>query len=140
MRYERRGRDYLLKLEPGDEVIDSLRAFAREEKIGAASLVAIGAMRDPVIGYFDLESKEYLRREFGGNYEIVGLTGNLARKDGEPMVHAHVVIGSADFSAHAGHLFRGTISVTGEFVITPIEGEIERRQDAATGLPLWNIP
>ncbi len=139
MQHRQVGETHLLKLEPGDEVIPSLVAFAREHGIRAASLTAIGAIADPVLGYFDVETKEYLRRAFEGSHEMVALTGNLAMRDGEPILHAHVAIGAKDFQTFAGHLFGGTISATGEFFIRPVDTALERRLEPEVGLPLWDL-
>ncbi len=138
MIYQKRGETYFLQLKVGDEVMESLRSIARDEEIGAASITAIGAVSDPEIGYFNVTSKEYDRISLTGNFELVGLTGNIGWRDGEPLIHAHVVLGSPT-GVHAGHLFRGTICVTGEFVITRHEGRLERRLDPEVNLPLWDL-
>ncbi|HEX4156272.1 MAG TPA: PPC domain-containing DNA-binding protein [Acidobacteriaceae bacterium] len=38
--------------------------------------------------------------------ELLSLSGDEAVKDGEPQVHAHVVVGRRDGTAHGGHLLR----------------------------------
>ena len=138
MKYREDAGAYLLKLEIGEEVMASLVDFARQTEIAGATIMAIGAMSDPVIGYFNTQTKEYDRRELSGDFEIVGLTGNIGWRDGEPMVHAHVVL-SSPVEVHAGHLFSGTVCVTGEFVIRPMEQRLERRRDPDTGLYLWDL-
>ena len=138
MKHSKLGEVHLLKLEIGDEVVKSVLEFARAQEIRAATVSAIGAMTDPVIGYFNVTSKDYDRHELSGNYEIVSLLGNIARKDGEPLLHAHVVLGSS-LGVYGVHLFGGTICATGEFVITPLEGELKRSIDPATNLPLWDL-
>ena len=138
MIYQKRGETYFLQLKVGDEVMESLRSIARDEEIGAASITAIGAVSDPEIGYFNVTSKDYDRRTLSGNFELVGLTGNIAWRDGEPLIHAHAVLSSLT-GVHAGHLFQATICVTGEFVITRHEGELQRRLDPEVNLPLWDL-
>lgn len=138
MRDQNSGGVYLLKLEIGDEVVRSVCEFAKRQEIRAATVSAIGGVADPVLGYFNLITKQYDEREFNGNFELIGLSGNIAMKDGEPFLHAHAVVGSS-LSVHAGHLVRATICVTGEFVITPLDCHLERQPDDATGLALWHI-
>ena len=138
MIYQKRGETYFLQLKVGDEVMESLRSFARDEEIGAASFTAIGAVSDPEIGYYNVLSKDYDRRTLSGNFELVGLIGNIGWRDGEPLIHAHAVL-SSPTGVHAGHLFQGTICATGEFVITRHEGELRRRLDPETNLPLWDL-
>ena len=40
----------------------------------------------------------------GRQLELLSLMGDIAVKDGESQVHAHVVVGRSDGTAHAGHL------------------------------------
>ncbi len=52
-------RTYAVILETGDEVMECLQRFARQEQIVAAQLTAIGALSDVVLQYFDWKKKEY---------------------------------------------------------------------------------
>src|SRR4051812_22261492 len=49
---------YVLVLAEGDEVLTALSNFARAEGISNARLQAIGAVREPEVGWFDFERKE----------------------------------------------------------------------------------
>ena len=46
-------RTYVVVLETGDEVMQCLWRFVTAEKVRAAQLTAIGALRDVVLMYFD---------------------------------------------------------------------------------------
>ena len=50
-------RIYAVVLETGDEVMRCLGGFAAAEKISAAQLTAVGALRDVVLMYFDWEKR-----------------------------------------------------------------------------------
>ena len=50
MKVRRNDTGFLVVLDPGDEVIASLIRLATAERIGAASLTAIGAVREAVLG------------------------------------------------------------------------------------------
>ena len=50
---------WVLVLAPGEEVKETLTAFARRHKIMAASFVALGALERATIGYFDWQKKAY---------------------------------------------------------------------------------
>ena len=139
MQHRKVGDTHLLKLEPGDEIVPSLVAFAKEHGVRMASLSAIGAVGDPEIGCYDPATKDYIRRSFEGSHELIAFTGNLAMRDGEPMVHAHAVLGSRDFETYAGHFFGGTITATAEFFIRPVDTSVERRFEPEIGLPLWDL-
>src|SRR5688572_23073195 len=102
--HENGERTYALVLDKGDEVIAELEAFAREHAMTAARFTAIGAFSDVKLGYFDRDHKDYLEIPVLEQVEVLSLLGDVAEKDGEPKVHAHVVIGGRDGAARGGHL------------------------------------
>ena len=128
--------DWLLRLDVGDEIVSSLMEFARVEGIKAASLTGIGAVGGLKYGYFDINDKEYKVAEETISLEIVSLVGNLARIDGEPILHAHIAVGFPDMNIRGGHLVEGIISVTGEIFIRTYNTDIERGKDGRFGLNL----
>lgn len=134
MRTRRNETGFLVVLDVGDEVIVSLKKLADAERIGEASFTAIGAVRDVVLGYIDLATKSYVRREFGAeSMELVSAIGNLARLDGEPVVHCHATVGDREMQIYGGHLFRAVASVTVEIFLRVYDGEINRHFDPESG-------
>lgn len=128
---------YALVFEPGDDVLADLRDFARKLHFKAAHFSGIGGFSDVVLGYFDLEAKEYRPIPIEEQVEVVSLTGDIALDEqGQPMVHAHVVVGRADGSARAGHLLEAHVRPTLELVLVQTPRHLQRRMDQETGLPL----
>jgi predicted DNA-binding protein with PD1-like motif len=140
MKTNKQGSAYYVQVQRGEQVIASLTAFAKEHGLGAGSVVGIGAVTKVELGYYELPTRTYHRKTFSEEYELVNLTGNFSLVDGEPFVHAHVTIGDAEYRAHCGHLFEAEVAVTGEFVVTPLEGAVNREQDDSVGLKLWCMP
>jgi len=139
MREAKLGDTFLVRLETGEEIAGALTAFARAHSIDAASVTAIGAASDVVLGYFDRSRKEYLRHVVAEEVEIVSLLGNISLKDGQPFPHLHVVISGRDFRPMAGHFFEGKAAATVEIIICPLPGYVSRAMDEATGLYLLDI-
>ena len=127
---------YLVVFDTGQEVMRGLLAFAREHKLVAGHLTGIGAISDAVIGYFDPQTKTYLRNHEKGQAEVLSLTGNLALNDDEPFFHVHVALGRRDGSARGGHLFEATVRPTVELVLNTYPKAVRRKIDPETGLPL----
>jgi uncharacterized protein len=50
-------RTLAIALETGDEVIETLRSFARERGLRASQFTAIGAFKDARLAFFDLQTK-----------------------------------------------------------------------------------
>jgi uncharacterized protein len=127
---------YLLEFRTGQEVMQGLLAFARKHGLVAGHLTGIGAVRHAVIGYFDPQTKTYLRSHEKGQAEVLSLTGNLALNENQPFFHVHVALGRRDGSARGGHLFEATVRPTVELVLTTYPKPVRRKTDPETGLPL----
>jgi predicted DNA-binding protein with PD1-like motif len=132
-------RSFALVFDTGDEPMSLLERFARENRVTAARFTAIGAFREVVVGYFDWEKKEYLRIPIREQVEVLSLVGDVAIGDKGPKIHAHVVLGKRDGSAHGGHLLEATVRPTLEVVLTESPAVLVRAHDAASGLALIRI-
>ena len=130
-------RSFAVVFDPDDEVTEGLLRLAREERLRGSHFTGIGALRDVVLGYWEPETKEYRRISIREQVEVLSLIGNLALgPDGEPKLHAHLVVGKADGTAHGGHLLEGHVRPTLELVVSESPRHLERRPDPETGLPL----
>jgi hypothetical protein len=130
------GTVHLVRLDRGEKIMESLVGYLRRAEIESGFLTGIGATSACEIGYFDLNTKEYLTKRIEENCELVGLIGNIARVEGEPIIHAHITLGFPDYHLEGGHLLEGTISVTGEFWIHRAGFPVRRSLDRLTGLKL----
>src|SRR5947209_398966 len=111
-------RIFLLVFETGDEAVATLLDFARRENLAGAHFTAIGAFERLTFGFFNLETKVYEKIPVNEQVEVLSLAGNLARYEKELRVHAHVVIGKRDGTAHGGHLFEAHVRPTLEMFLT----------------------
>jgi predicted DNA-binding protein with PD1-like motif len=127
---------FVIRLDPGEEVVTSLTEALRRSQIDGGVVTGIGAVVDTTLGYFDLHAKVYERRTFAEDMELVNLSGNIAWLDGQLFLHAHATISGRDFIAYAGHLFSATVSITGEFFIVPSGTTVHRVLDPRSGLKL----
>jgi hypothetical protein len=130
---------YLLVFDKGQEVMGSLLAFAKEERLTAGSLSAIGAVSDAALAFFDRKAREYKRNPVPGQAEVASLTGNIALVDGEPFLHVHAVLGLPDGSARAGHVLEAHVWPTLEVVLTAWSKRVRRSRDEESGLELLDI-
>lgn len=129
------------RMQPGDDVIKTIEAVALEHKISVGQLSLIGAVSHANLGFFDLESKEYLSYAIDKNLEVVSCMGNISISgDGALVVHAHMVVSDREGRCYAGHLLPGCeVSVTIELIITELDYELTRSRDDSTGLNLLDI-
>ena len=130
-------KSFALVLDTGDEVISGLTEFASEQGLDAASFTAIGAFGAATLGYFNLEKKEYDKIPIHEQVEVLSLAGNITREeDGDPQVHAHVVLGRSDGTTRGGHLLEARVRPTLEVMLTESPEHLRRKTDEETGLPL----
>ena len=130
---------FALIFEKEDEFIDELTSFAKENELGGSHFTAIGAFRDVMLGYFDRETKKYKEIPIIDQVEVLSLVGDIALKDNIPQVHAHVVLGKADGTAHGGHILEAHVWPTLEVVLTESPRHLHRKIDAETGLALIDL-
>jgi predicted DNA-binding protein with PD1-like motif len=151
----------VLRLKTGEELITTLQDFARRSNVRGAWFWAIGATDDLTLAFYDLATKKYFAKRFRQRFEILNVTGNIAKTDiltfsrmsecrlrgfgkskrridlqGEEIaVHAHGVFGKPDFSVIGGHVVSCRISATCEVYIQKT-APIKRIADPKTGLNL----
>ncbi len=131
---------YVAILDTGEEILNSLKQLARNEKLAGSSFKAIGALSHVELGWFNWETKKYETAvKLDEQVELLSLIGDIALKDGEPQVHAHLVVGRRDGTAHGGHLISATVRPTCELVITENPRHLEKRFDPESGIALIRI-
>ncbi|MEA2630049.1 MAG: uncharacterized protein QOE66_268 [Chloroflexota bacterium] len=138
--YEHHGeKTFALIFDTGDEVMSNLVEFAGSNKLGAARLTAIGAFSEVTLGYFDWEKKDYKKIPVREQVEVLSLIGDVALKDGEPKVHAHVVVGRSDGTTMGGHLIEARVRPTLEVILTESPAHLQKQVDEESGLALIRL-
>jgi len=129
-------RTFAVVLGPGDEAIAAVTAFAVDHKLRGSHFTAIGAFSRAVVAYFDWPSKQYRNIRIDAQVEVLSFIGDISVERDEPKVHAHVVVGKSDATAHGGHLVEGIVRPTLEIVVTETPRHLHRRFDPESGLAL----
>jgi hypothetical protein len=89
-------------------------------------------LRDLVFAYWN--GKEYVREPVNEPVELLSLQGNFGERDGEIVVHAHVVAGKEGGAAVGGHLMEATVHNTAELLIAELPSVAMERRPEGTGL------
>jgi predicted DNA-binding protein with PD1-like motif len=130
-------RTYAVIYDKGDEFLASLKAFARENELDSSQFTGVGAFQDITLGYFNPETMAYKKIPVKEQVEVLSLVGDIAlTPEGEPEVHAHVVLGKSDATAVGGHILEAHVWPTLELVVTEYPDYLQKRKDAETGLTL----
>lgn len=120
---------YVLRAEIGEEIQEALRQFAQAVNLKGAFYHGIGALTQVELAFFCTDIKEYDRRFFNDEYELVSFMGNLSAHNGVLVPHTHVALGDRNFQTYSGHLVRGVVSVTVEIIVTPVDIALSRKED-----------
>jgi uncharacterized protein len=127
---------YALVLDRGDEVVDELGKFVREQEVEAASVTGIGAFRRASLGYFQWDTKQYKHIAVEDQVEVLSLLGDVAVGDDGPTLHLHAILGRADGSVIGGHLLEAHVRPTLEVILIQPPSYLRKRKDPETGLAL----
>ena len=128
------------KIEPDEDLIDSILRLVKIYDIKSGFLNCIGAFKKFTIGYFDLNKKTYKYKTFNEYVEMISCIGNIAYKDGEPIIHVHISVGRSNYNVIGGHLSQPSIiSVTGEVCIYEIDQKVNRIMEQRFNLPLLDL-
>jgi len=133
------GHSFFVRVKYDSEIINFVTEFAKENAIMTATFTAIGALKYAKLGFYDQEKHEYLEIPLLAPQEIAGCVGNISIRERTPFVHAHAVLADHNGNTKAGHLLEGKVFAA-EIHLTEIVGEkLVRKNDAVTGLSLWDI-
>lgn len=139
MIFKKFGNKYILRIDRGEEIVATLKAFCTNHRIGLGSVTAIGAANRATIGLFNTTTKQYQSTELTGDFEITSLTGNISTMNGEVYLHLHATLSDANYHTFGGHLNTAVVSGTCELIIDVIEGTCEREFSDDVGLNLLKI-
>ena len=136
MEYRIFGQTAVLRLEKGEEVIESIIALCKKEDIKLGSISGLGAANYITVGLFKIDEKKYYSNTFEEDFEITNLTGNISRMNGEVYLHIHGTFANIEGKCIGGHLNKAIISATSEIIINIINGEVDRAFSEEIGLNL----
>jgi predicted DNA-binding protein with PD1-like motif len=84
----------------------------------------------------DPQRKMYKKIPINGQHEVIGMSGDIALYQGNPVVHTHIVVGNPDGTTRAGHVLAAYASPTLEVIVTVDPVAMQKRFDPATDLTL----
>lgn len=136
MEFRQFGSKYIIRLEKGEEIIESLTKLCKDNNIKLGLVSGIGAVNKITIGAFEPDTKKYHQKEMEGIFEIIALTGNTSTMNDEVYLHLHITVSDHDCQAFGGHLNKAVISATAEIIIDTMDGQIDRAFSDEIGLNL----
>lgn len=135
MEYTTESDRIIVRLDPGEEVLDSLTALRADADIEQGFLMGIGAVDEVTLGHYDVSEQEYNEETFTGQYEVTSFLGNI----GPDKIHTHIQVGTDSFESLGGHCSKAVVSGTFEIVVFPGETPLVHELDERTGLDVFNL-
>ncbi len=136
------GRVILLRLDEGEDVLESLESLASKEHIESGIFFVIGSLKEgslvsgaktdepPVIPFWQRIRK---------NHEILGI-GNIFQTEGKPKIHLHAAAARGDKVRLGCLREKSKVFLVEEIIIFELLGmEAIREKDQRTGLFLLKI-
>lgn len=139
MRYQRFGERYIVRLESGEQAIETLTAFLADQAIEFANLSGAGAVRWARLAYWNASTQHYEDRDIEEQLEVVSFQGNSSLKDGKPFLHLHAVLARRDFTTIGGHVRELRVHPTCEVWLRTEDVPVRRTRDDANGLDLLDL-
>lgn len=139
MEYKRFGKDIVVRIDKGEEILEKIKEVAIRENIKLAKVTALGATNEFTVGVFKTEEKKYYSNSFQGDFEIVSLTGSINTMNDEFYTHIHMSAGDEKGNVFGGHLNKAIVSATCEMFIHVIEGKVDRELSKDIGLNLFKF-
>lgn len=134
MEHQRFGHTILLTVPPGEEVVQALNEVAEIYHISLAEVSGIGGVDQVKLGFYQLDTQEYLEQDYEGIFEMLSLMDNITLKDGEIFGHYHGQFADTSADVFGGHLLASRVFATAELFIRDLGGAIDRSEDPETGI------
>ena len=139
MQYRQFGDTYMLRIDYGEEILQSLKQMCEREGIRLAQVSAIGAVDHAIVGVYDLQGKRYHQEETNEFMEIASLSGSVTGMNGQPYIHLHVTMADQKHILHGGHAIELRVGATCEMFVRVLDGQVTREKNEELGINLWKL-
>jgi len=137
----KQGRRFLVKILPGESLVESINELVNKEKIQSAVILsAIGSVKNVHLkdiksgAKLPITSARLITHEVEGPLELLGLTGNIVPgEDDKVDCHLHIMASKASGDVIGGHMFNAEVFATCEIVLVELVVDGIERQLSKTG-------
>ncbi|MBP2638578.1 MAG: hypothetical protein H6Q72_4485 [Firmicutes bacterium] len=144
MEYKKMENEIYIRIDPDEDVMETIKNVCEQENIITAYFQGIGACGNVVLSTYCPATKEFIEHPYAGMLEMVSLMGNITENNlGNPSLHAHAVFSylneNKEVKTIAGHMLKAVISYTGEIVIRVAPEKIGHREDIVPEINVWKF-
>ncbi len=133
---------YFVRLDPGDELVASLRAVAAELGIVSGFIQGLGSTQRLVLSFLDTETGDYISRTFDEPMEVGALSGTISWNvaDERVFVHLHGVFSPREMIAYTGHVHEAITGFVVEIYLVSFDTRLERHPVPGKSFPWLLLP
>ena len=139
MKFKKVKDTYIIGLDRGEKIIETLKQFCAKQKIKCGYFFGIGALGKAELAHYIVENRKYTTKILKQPLEIVNMAGNVTTINNKVYLHCHITLSDEKMQAIAGHLKEGIIAATCEIVLVKLNSAISRKYDDLTGLNLLDL-
>jgi predicted DNA-binding protein with PD1-like motif len=137
----RLGRVFVIRLEDGDMVPQSIERFAAEKGVSVAHVILVGGISDGEVVVGPRRSEEMppqpMLLPIDGAHEVVGVGVLAPGEDGKPVLHIHAALGRSGQTTSGCLRYGVKVWLVGEAILYEILGaEAARVRDEKSGFAL----
>lgn len=134
------GSRYIVRLDKGELLVESLTRFVIDKNIRGAWINGLGGVLWAELGFYQLETQDYIWKKFDQLLEITSLQGNVAWSDDKPVLHMHGAFSDLNMQGLGGHVKEAAAAGTCEIIVQLLDDkELNRTEDPETGLKLLSL-
>lgn len=140
MIYKTDGYNWLVRLDRGELLIDTLTRLFKENDLPSVWLSGIGGAAWAELAFYNLDSQKYRINKINKLLEITSLQGNAAWEGDQPLLHIHGTFADERMHGLGGHINELEVAGTCEILLHRWYGDqLNRIKDQDTGLKLLDI-
>lgn len=144
MDYRKNKDTIFIRVDKGEEVVETIKKVCEKENVKAGYYQGIGACDKAVLATWIADKEDFIHHTISGVLEMISLMGNISiDENGKPFSHGHAVFSylkeNGEMAIAAGHLEEADISYTGEIVLRLDEEKIGRMFDSKAGIDVWKL-
>jgi len=141
MKYRKSNNQILIRIDKGEEILQTVLEICEIEQVFGAVFSGIGACGKATVSSFIPEKKDFINHTAEGMLELISLNGNISKENDKAFEHTHAMFSYLDGDVQkilAGHLKSAVVSYTAEILLTVTEA-IEKKFDPDIGITVWDI-
>ncbi|MBO4548966.1 MAG: DNA-binding protein [Abditibacteriota bacterium] len=145
MDHKQYGDTVYIRVDKGENVIDTILWVCKKENIKSAVFSGIGGCDRAEVMTFDPAAGDFRSETIEGMLELVSLNGNVIWDESEdrPVHHTHglfAFVKDGEHRVRGGHLKDTRVLYTCEIELRPVEGgTIRKVYDPETGTGFWKL-